>query len=44
MVAQAKVIPKTMFMTGMVAPVPIEVKTAARRSTLSSPVEKEKMR
>jgi hypothetical protein len=33
-----------MFMTGMVTPAPIEVRTAARRSTLSSHVEKEKMR
>jgi hypothetical protein len=32
-----------MFMTGIVIPAPIEVKVAAMRRSLSSPVENEKI-
>lgn len=41
---QGGVLPKTMFMMGMVTPAPMDVKTAAHKRTLSSHVEKEKMR
>lgn len=37
-------LPKMIFITGIVTPAPIEVIKAARRSSLSSHVEKEKIR
>jgi len=41
---QKQIIPKMMFITGMVTPAPIDVNTAARSSILSSHVEKENIR
>ena len=38
------VVPKMMFMMGIVTPAPTEVKIAANKSSRSSHVEKEKMR